>query len=1773
MGNIETIDPDLNKPIDEVQKTFDGSVTQNPQTTTLATINTSDTISQFMEKVNNNFTTIMSMGGGPAGVEGEKGDPGAPTKPKVPIHVWVDGVEYYGEKQSSSTGYYYIEYDNEILSDIKYQEGHIIMLQNAHVYRLELNNETYKLEPKFLIALQSYDPSSVVNGKTAYMHIAYSNSDDGSEDFITDKELRENTKNNISGGTKVIDLELGEPITPFSLKNTTTDIEDNIQETKTYKANYQYMGIYCDNDENPKTYQGWYTWFKIRGEKGDKGIQGETGPQGPQGKQGEKGDNFTGHSYTIDLEGDMSMIPINIDRKTNGSCECVLHAYYGNNNVKLDKDKVKINISEEYKNIGDFEKEQSGNDVIIKFKPDENFVFPTTTIMFTIHVDDTVRDTSDNKVYRFIRDTVWMVKGIVSTFSLEIRPNYHSIKLDEKGNYTPETLIVDVYKYEDGKYEKFDLTNSDFELKYKKTNTDDNKWYTYNNKNGISTKNLVSCVELKVVKDEEIWDYEDVWVVADGKNTHYYHADLGAAESMMVLITGDEYEITNDDGSKHKCAIIRKNSNGCSEYSITFDVTFFDGSTPCVPNSIDFGSTDELYVKNETFVRTLTPLETKIVNDETKYVSTLTITSVPANVEMIPMSFIVQSNSSDGNTIQDIIYFNVYISTLSDIFTLVPTKTSFNTSVGKNGEKIGCNVFKDYTNISNSLTEYNLSLYYQKNGDGDPKPYVNPLTFGAEENGFVSSDKYIDFILYHTFTNPIDSNQKTTKEIAISTIPLIKDGINGEDGNNWQYIFCRSSKYPFVQTGFSYPSDWKDDKVNDPNNELLGNNNDQDKDWYGDHKGVDSEYRYEYQSYRKWDKDNKKWSKFGDPTLYSNYSESGSGYSVILSNPIAIIPVGDDWSVNEDAEYQKDSTVVYLYNNMNEIKRGITLSLPNNPYVGKNFKCNENTVEFEPVVEGSIFNFDGNNQYKLPITLTYENEDDKFSTTVYWTLTPIKGTVDIEVFVDKYVVNTSEKTTHSLQVGYTKISDGKKTTITKSDNKYKIKLTDNINNLSSVQIVEKWDDASYNFVKNNKNINCYVVLLDSDDKIIDYVIVTAVNNGEPGKSAIHLELTQDYISLPGNGNGGIDSNYNVEFVESEMILYNGDTPIVEGLSYSFKLNKTETGNINCYESGKFKIPTSIIKGNTTIECVAIYNNISYYKTLSIVLVDTVYELEINKNKNIITRNKNTGEIIDKDLEIFVKYLQNGNWNYTDKGTVIVRSAVSKYEQEASIKKGYYVRSVTLNNNKFKQDTQVEIYFKDNNGQIRTKKTIGIVDSGKDGVAGKSRVLFYLGSFKDGTLDGDTVNGLLTDERCDYYIDFRGDAWMRIGTEKSAVGYAHMDEDLPFYEYYNDSEYWQKQDEKIGFLKAGAISADMIAAGAIKADKIDIGNLTSNTAFIKNLHVDAANINGELNIGTGNNQVKITEGAITANMINAADLHVKAVNIDGKLTADKIDANNLKVKKLNTNPETGKSSVNILNNQISICDNEFNNVCVFSDNELKLSIEEAFGKKNIHYILVSKDWNLCRIEKTSEYTKEFTIAPEDTITNIGSLTKNTNITISSSIETRIEGYNEETKWYNDNTIFYLTIKPVIYIYKDNSILKKINGSEKNFEETGSNIDYMYINNELNEYEYKITEDGFYKIGVGFAGTVNVQSAFNKIDIPMSVTANRTTVTVDTTTTTCKTEICKDGIFIKRETNGIIFGNDGILFKFGNNMLKISDDGIKYSISYGNDGVTPNWKSLT
>ena len=1475
-------------------------------------IELSDTLSQFVEKCNNNFSAIIEMGGGPAGEKGDEGKPGIPAKPKTPIHCWRSGIEYNFEI-TTPNGEFKIDKWNEDLKDNKYQSGHLILLENAHVYILEIDDkDNFELKPKYIMALQSYNSGDIINGSNAYVHIAYANDYSGYDDFITADDLRnENT----------------EPISTFNLRSGNIVNNSNLDRS--------HMGIYSDSNIYQSNNPERYTWVRIQGgigPQGEKGEKGDQGDQGEKGEKGDKGDGYSGHPYTIDLEGDMSTISIDVDRTplyNNDYCECKIHAYYGNENVNLNISDITINLPNEYtyldndivlkldtnSKVGKIEKIQNGNDVIIKFIPDENFEFPKKTITFSIHIETQVHDKNDNIDYNFVRDNIWMIKGIMSSFELKIIPQYRTIKLFEDNKYYPEILEVSVYKIEDSVRTLFDFNqNPTFTLLYK--NYDSNEWLLYPSE-GINTKNT-SCIEFKVVRyynstdpetPEEIWDYEDVWVVADGKSVHYYHADLGGVESIMVLTTGERINIGTDSEPKY-CAELRNESG----YSITFEPKFYDGTEELEVESVNIGSNSgEEYYINGTFDRIL---ETETIDNIKKY--KLTITKIPYNIDMIPMTIdvigkynIYDENGEIKDEIRktDTISFYVYISTMTNTYTLVPTVSAYNTSSGKNGDTIGCNVYKNNTHIPISELEQNaLTLkYVVYDGVTESKLYVNytePLIFGDDndiiEDEFTAKDVAIEFILYYR-----------DKEIVKSTVPLIKDGIDGKDGDSWQYIFCRSPKYPFDNTGISDPSNWIDNNPNDSSAELLGNNGIVDEDWYDEHKGVDSKDKYEYQSYRKWDKNNKIWGKYGKPTLYSNYSESGSGYSVMLSNPFVIIPVGDDdWSVNENATNQNDSTFVYLYSNTSNISSNdnVTISLPeNNIYVENgNFTITKengvNKVNFNPVVENSIFDFQSNVQYKLPITLIYDfNEDndgdnviDNFSTTVNWTLTPIKGLCDVEVFVDKRVVNTSYGNIHTLKVGYYLISsDGTKTFIEnneKNSKKYKIILTDDIEDLTPNPISD-WQNAQYNFVENNENRNCCVVLLEEDGStIIDYVIVTAVNNGKDGqngidglpgtgikntscdyaindsehtrpsdeewtgdvpelkqgkylwtrtkwtysdnsieygysvtyiskdgydgkdglpgapgmrilktewhyaindsgtihpdenssdwsnqvptleqgkylwtkttwyygsindnitdsdiddsdieqecgytvsyiatdgKSAMHLELSQDYISLPSSADGNSVHTDYVEKINTTMFLYNGDTLITDynNIKYTFKVNEVFTEEIiNINDEGVFEIPKSIINGDTNIECIATYNETSYSKILFIDLEDTSYELELDKQT--LTRDSNNNKIINDDLRVRVKYWMGGKWIYTPEGEVIATTTNGVENIKFGTPVGEdYMRILTIKDSILETnniDTEVKIsYYKDN--KELSYETIGIISTGKDGADGQQGI--------------------------------------------------------------------------------------------------------------------------------------------------------------------------------------------------------------------------------------------------------------------------------------------------------------------------------------------------------------------------------------------------------------------------------------------------------------------
>ena len=212
-------------------------------------IELSDTISQFMEKVNNNFQKIVQNEGGPAGPKGELGGQGIPTKPKVPIHVWKEGEECNETKISDQE--FEITKCYEDLTNVKYQEGHIIMLQNGHVYTLE-KDENYNLKPKYILTLQTYTPGEVIDGKKAFVHIAYADDANGSG-FITESELSNESYN-------------PEPVATYNLRrNARAGI--NVLDK-------QYMGIYTNHTQTPSSDPERYNWIKIQGSDGKDGDVG-----------------------------------------------------------------------------------------------------------------------------------------------------------------------------------------------------------------------------------------------------------------------------------------------------------------------------------------------------------------------------------------------------------------------------------------------------------------------------------------------------------------------------------------------------------------------------------------------------------------------------------------------------------------------------------------------------------------------------------------------------------------------------------------------------------------------------------------------------------------------------------------------------------------------------------------------------------------------------------------------------------------------------------------------------------------------------------------------------------------------------------------------------------------------------------------------------------------------------------------------------------------------------------------------------------------------------------------------------------------------------------------------------------------------------------------------------------------------------------------------------------------------------------------------------------
>ncbi len=179
-----------------------------------------------------------------------------------------------------------------------------------------------------------------------------------------------------------------------------------------------------------------------------------------------------------------------------------------------------------------------------------------------------------------------------------------------------------------------------------------------------------------------------------------------------------------------------------------------------------------------------------------------------------------------------------------------------------------------YCIIGNELPVIDNTLYicYKRSGDNDWIEYSSPINI-------VEGTTSIEVSLYNIAGGTLLDSER---------IPVVIDGVDGKDGDNYEYIFLLSETYTIPDTPVT-------SQVNDYVPEG----------WMDDSKSVTETLRYEFISKRT--KINGAWGDFSKPSLWSVYSLDGKdSYSVGLSSYEATVAV--------DSKGRIDSSVYDIVN-------------------------------------------------------------------------------------------------------------------------------------------------------------------------------------------------------------------------------------------------------------------------------------------------------------------------------------------------------------------------------------------------------------------------------------------------------------------------------------------------------------------------------------------------------------------------------------------------------------------------------------------------------------------------------------------------------------------------------------------------------------------------------------------------------------------------------------------------------------------------------------------
>lgn len=385
------------------------------------------------------------------------------------------------------------------------------MLENGHVYILELTKD-FILNPKFLIAVHSFDPNSVIDGKPAYVHIAYTEDIINGifKNFITDQQLRND-----------------EIISNFNELSTynTLDSDSDSDFDIIYSNNMMYIGIYSDNEETSSQSPYRYTWFKIRE-----------------------------YDYNISLSNPISTIFVDENNYCVNNNEESTLLFLSKNNLDISEDDD-ISIYLENDN-GHFETRKKENINEIVFKPfnrdNKPFLFQSDSYKLRIALkyknnNNTYKKTIDWTLIpiNFSKVEVFVDKKIINTSISETQ----TINV---GYYLTSPYNKEIIKKKDEKYNIILTDNFEDYLEDKTKYVPLSKWdnvkYNFIDENG---KNKI-CYVILVDKNDNIIDYTTITSINNGKNgtTEELHTNPNNDNRDKVDISDNNIIIKDKNGTE-----------------------------------------------------------------------------------------------------------------------------------------------------------------------------------------------------------------------------------------------------------------------------------------------------------------------------------------------------------------------------------------------------------------------------------------------------------------------------------------------------------------------------------------------------------------------------------------------------------------------------------------------------------------------------------------------------------------------------------------------------------------------------------------------------------------------------------------------------------------------------------------------------------------------------------------------------------------------------------------------------------------------------------------------------------------------------------------------------------------------------------------------------------------------------------------------------------------------------------------------------------------------